>query len=158
MRQFAEETARLKATLPQELLEPLNHYEAIGDFHHPEYEAAMMEFYGRFICRLDLWPEPLMRSLNNLMSHLPGAEIEEHAQLSPHIATPFNPVFKGVWQSRLAAHEVNNAISESIAWFRERGAPFAFWWIDPGATTTDLGARLQAQGFAPVGRKVAVHR
>jgi proline-specific peptidase len=69
LRQFAEETARLKATLPQEVLEPLNHYEAIGDFHHPEYEAAMMEFYGRFICRLDPWPEPLMRSLNNLMSN-----------------------------------------------------------------------------------------
>jgi hypothetical protein len=33
------------------------------------------------------------------MSHLPGAELQEHAQLSRHFATPFNPMFKGVWQS-----------------------------------------------------------
>jgi proline-specific peptidase len=66
LRQVAEETARLKATLPKEVLDTLNRYEATGDFHNPEYEEAMMEFYKRFVCRLDPWPEPLMRSLNNL--------------------------------------------------------------------------------------------
>jgi hypothetical protein len=28
-----------------------------------------MAFYTRFVCRLDPWPEPLMRTLNNVMSN-----------------------------------------------------------------------------------------
>jgi proline-specific peptidase len=69
LRQFAEETARLKATLPQEVQDRLNRYEAVDDIHNPEYEEAMMAFYTRFVCRLDPWPEPLMRTLNNFMSN-----------------------------------------------------------------------------------------
>ena len=69
LRQVAEETACLKATLPQEVLNTLNRYEAVGDYHNPEYEKVMMEFYKRFLCRLDPWPESLMRSLNNLTSN-----------------------------------------------------------------------------------------
>jgi ribosomal protein S18 acetylase RimI-like enzyme len=83
------------------------------------------------------------------MSHLPGAELHEQAGLSRHIAPPFNPMFKGVWQCRLDGHEVEGAIDECVAWLRQRGAPFAFWWVDPQATPVDLGARLQAHGFAP---------
>lgn len=83
------------------------------------------------------------------MGHLPGAEIEELAHVSRHNAAPFNPMFKGIWQSRLEAHELDDAIGESIAWLKRHSAPFAFWWIDPGATPADLGTRLQAYGFAP---------
>jgi hypothetical protein len=39
------------------------------------------------------------------MSHLPDAEIEEHAHLAHHVALPFNLMFKGVWRSRLADDE-----------------------------------------------------
>jgi len=67
--QVARETARLKAQLPLEVLETLQRYEAVGDFHHPVYEAAMMEFYTRYLCRLDPWPDSLTRSLNNLTSN-----------------------------------------------------------------------------------------
>ena len=69
LRQVAEETARLKATLPQQVLDTLHRYEAVGDYHNPEYESVMMEFYTRFVCRLDPWPEPLMRTLNNLTNN-----------------------------------------------------------------------------------------
>lgn len=69
LRQVDEETAHLKATLPQEVLDTLNRYEAVGDYHNPEYETAMMEFYKRFVCRRDPWPEPLLRSLNNMTSN-----------------------------------------------------------------------------------------
>ncbi len=68
-RQFAEETARLKATLPASVLDILHRYEAVGDYHNPEYEEATMAFYTRFVCRLDPWPEPLMRTLTNVMSN-----------------------------------------------------------------------------------------
>jgi proline-specific peptidase len=62
----ARETARLKAGLPREVLQTMERYEASGDLHHPEYEAAVMEFYKRHLCRLDPWPDSLMRTGKNL--------------------------------------------------------------------------------------------
>ncbi len=64
--QFVAEAERLKAALPPEAYETMLRYEASGEFHHPEYEAAVMEFYRRHLCRLDPFPEPLLRSMNNL--------------------------------------------------------------------------------------------
>ncbi len=64
--QVAEETARLKSTLPDAVQEVLRRYEAVGDYHHPDYEAAMMEFYRRFVCRMDPWPDALMRSFQKM--------------------------------------------------------------------------------------------
>jgi proline-specific peptidase len=63
--QFVAEAARLKAALPPAISHTLQHYEATGDFHHPDYEAAAWEFYKRHLCRLDPWPEPLRRSARN---------------------------------------------------------------------------------------------
>ncbi len=64
--QFVAEAERLKAALPPEVYETMLRYEASGEFHHPKYEAAVMEFYRRHLCRLDPLPEPLLRSVNNL--------------------------------------------------------------------------------------------
>jgi proline iminopeptidase len=63
--QFVAEAARLKAALPPALAHTLQRYEAAGEFHHPDYEAAVLEFYKRHLCRLDPWPEPLKRSVHN---------------------------------------------------------------------------------------------
>jgi proline-specific peptidase len=63
------EAGWLKAALPRDVLAVLERHEASGDYHHPEYESAMMEFYRRHICRLDPWPDPLLRTFNNLISH-----------------------------------------------------------------------------------------
>lgn len=81
------------------------------------------------------------------MSHLPGAEIEEKPSLSRHFAFPFNPMYKGVWQTRLADGEADAVIAETVAWFKARNTPFAFWWVEPHATPADLGAQLQAKGW-----------
>lgn len=64
--QFVAETSRLKAVLPPAISQTLQHYEASGELHHPDYEAAVLEFYKRHLCRLDPWPEPLLRSVENL--------------------------------------------------------------------------------------------
>jgi proline-specific peptidase len=64
--QFVAEAARLKATLPPEVYQTMQYYEASGDLHHPDYEAAVLEFCRRHLCRLDPWPEPLLRSVRNL--------------------------------------------------------------------------------------------
>ncbi len=55
-----------KSTLPQSVLDTLNRYEVVGDYHNPEYEEAMMPYYSQFFCRLDPFPDPVMRSMNNL--------------------------------------------------------------------------------------------
>jgi proline-specific peptidase len=64
--QFIAETARLKAALPPEIYQTLQRYESQADYRHPDYEAAVLEFYKRHLCRLDPWPEPLLRSVENL--------------------------------------------------------------------------------------------
>jgi proline-specific peptidase len=64
--QFVAETKRLKAKLPSEVYETMQRYEASGDYHHPDYEEATLEFYRRHVCRSAEWPEPLLRSLDNL--------------------------------------------------------------------------------------------
>lgn len=83
------------------------------------------------------------------MAYLPGAELEQRQNLSRHVAFPGNPMFKGVWQTRLQDADVDNTILESIAWFRARQAPFFFWWLDPDAQPANLSERLQAHGFVP---------
>jgi len=64
--QFVAEAARLKAALPPEVYQTMQRHEASGDLHHPEYETAVLEFYKRHVCRLDPWPEPLLRTIRNL--------------------------------------------------------------------------------------------
>ena len=38
----------------------------MDDYHNPKYEEAVMEFYKRHLCRMDVWPDCLMRTVNNL--------------------------------------------------------------------------------------------
>jgi proline-specific peptidase len=64
--QFVTEAATLKAALPPDIAQILQRYEAAGDLQHPEYEAAVLEFYKRHLCRLDPWPEPMLRSGRNI--------------------------------------------------------------------------------------------
>jgi proline-specific peptidase len=66
--QFVAEAMKLKAALPPAIAQTLQRYEATGDLEHPEYEAAVMEFYKRHLCRLDPWPEPMLRSGINIDS------------------------------------------------------------------------------------------
>ena len=64
--QFGCEAGTLISELPREMAETMRRLEAEGDFENPEFEAGMMEFYKRHLCRLDPWPAPIMRSLENL--------------------------------------------------------------------------------------------
>jgi ribosomal protein S18 acetylase RimI-like enzyme len=82
-----------------------------------------------------------------MASHLPGGELERLPGLIRHHTAPTNPMFKGVWATRLDSADVDAAIDETIAWFRARNAPHFFWWTGPGTTPPDLGARLQARGL-----------
>ncbi|HKH12629.1 MAG TPA: proline iminopeptidase-family hydrolase [Rubrobacter sp.] len=66
IRQFVAEAERLKAALPPDVYETMLRHEAAGELHHPDYEAAALEFYNRHVCRLDPWPEPMLRTIENL--------------------------------------------------------------------------------------------
>lgn len=57
------EQKRLVRQLPSKTQAILRKYAARGEFQHPEYEAAMMQFYRRHVCRLRPWPEELVSSL-----------------------------------------------------------------------------------------------
>lgn len=62
MPRFAAATKALRATLPAQVRTVLDRHEAAGSTDSEEYEQAVMEFYGRFVCRLNPWPDVLMRT------------------------------------------------------------------------------------------------
>jgi proline-specific peptidase len=64
--QFVREAERLKSELPTEMYAVMQRCEASGDLLDPAYEAAVLEFYRRHLCRMDPWPDPMYRSIQNL--------------------------------------------------------------------------------------------
>ncbi|MFX1681116.1 proline iminopeptidase-family hydrolase [Mitsuaria sp. CC2] len=68
MQAYLKHVNHLKETLlPAPLLARLNALEAARDFDNPEYEQIILEhLYTKIICRLDPWPDALMRSFKHL--------------------------------------------------------------------------------------------
>jgi L-proline amide hydrolase len=60
------EITRLRAELPAEVEATLRKHEEAGTTGDPEYEEAMMVFYRRHVCRVDPWPDWLMRTFEAL--------------------------------------------------------------------------------------------
>lgn len=58
---WVEEANRLRADLPPDVQETLLRHEAEGTTDTPEYEAAVMVFYERHLCRVP-WPECMTRA------------------------------------------------------------------------------------------------
>jgi len=69
MPQLQQELKRLKSELPKETIATLDRFEAKGDFHHPEYRTAVVEFYKRHVCRLPAMPDYLLRTTANLKNN-----------------------------------------------------------------------------------------
>jgi hypothetical protein len=88
-------------------------------------------------------------ALFRAMSRLDGGELVETAGLSRHHAFPANPMFKGAWNCRLERDALDGAIEETVGWLGERDAPFAFWWLGPGAEPDGIRAALRARGLEP---------
>lgn len=57
------EMHRLVRRLPPRTQATLRRYAARGEYHHPDYEAAALEFYRRHVCRLWPWPADVTASL-----------------------------------------------------------------------------------------------
>ena len=57
----------LRQQLPPDIIRLLEKYEAAGDYEAPEYEQTLLKhIYTKHLCRLDPWPEPLVRMFRNL--------------------------------------------------------------------------------------------
>lgn len=81
------------------------------------------------------------------MQVLPGCEVVEGERLSYHHAFPENPMFRGVWRTRLSEAEIESTIDEAIDWFEQRNAKNFFWWTDSQTQPAELPERLLNRGF-----------
>jgi proline iminopeptidase len=59
---WMEDAARLRKTLPPDIQETLAHHEAAGTTNTLRYRAATMQYYHRYMCRMEPWPEQMNRS------------------------------------------------------------------------------------------------
>ncbi len=62
---LVDELNRLREALGPEAIAMMHRHEAEGTLDHPEYEAAITILNYRHVCRLDDWPAPLKRSLDD---------------------------------------------------------------------------------------------
>src|SRR5919106_2471162 len=81
--------------------------------------------------------EENMFAMFRSMSEVLNGEIEEKPQLSRYHAWPSSPIFKGAYRTNLTANEADQAIVETIAWFKNRNAPFIFWWTGNDTQPSD---------------------
>jgi proline-specific peptidase len=72
--QYINEMNKLKAGLPVATYQMIKQYEAMQAFDHPQYQAAYFEFLKRHMCRLDSWPDVLVRTTANI-NNFPGYKI-----------------------------------------------------------------------------------
>lgn len=64
---YAAYNSILRSQLRPTLLDTLAVYEDAGDYHNPVYqELVFNEYYTKHLCRLDPWPEPVLRSMGHL--------------------------------------------------------------------------------------------
>lgn len=62
---WMKDMERYRKSLPTEVQMTLGEHESNNTTDSDEYQEASMEFYQRYLCRLDPWPEPLERTLAN---------------------------------------------------------------------------------------------
>ena len=67
--QWVEETGKLRAKLPSDVQAVLDRHEAAGTTDDPEYEEAATEFYKRHVCRVEPWPDCVLRSFQFIAEH-----------------------------------------------------------------------------------------
>ncbi|MGN7471692.1 proline iminopeptidase-family hydrolase [Brevibacillus sp. SAFN-007a] len=59
---WKEDADRLIARLPKEVQQTIAQHEEQGTTDSQEYQRAIKEFYARYVCRLEPWPEVLAES------------------------------------------------------------------------------------------------
>ena len=163
---WMEETARLRAALPRDVVEIMERHEAAGTWDDPEYVAAVDVFNERHLCRVVPFPEPVARSFAKLAANptvyrTMNGPNEFHVvgtlkdwDISPHLGAVEGPVL-------LTSGRHDEATPRQVELIAER-IPQADWVIfeqsghcahaeEPGrymAVLADFLARAEA-GLAP---------
>ncbi len=57
---------KMLKTLPEDIQRIVEESEAKGDFDNPDYLAAMDLFYVNFLCRLDPWPDSILKAFDTM--------------------------------------------------------------------------------------------
>ncbi len=65
MPHLISELERLRGALGSETIAMMQRHEAQGTINHPEYMAAITLLNYRHVCRLEEWPAPVKRSLDD---------------------------------------------------------------------------------------------
>lgn len=64
---YVTSISELRQQLPPDIIQTLEKYEATGDYTAPEYEDLIFKrIYTKHLCRVDPWPEPLVRMFRHL--------------------------------------------------------------------------------------------
>jgi len=63
---WARDTRELVAALPEDSRGAIEQSEATGDFAAESYQAAMLSFYRKHLCRLDPWPDSMQRTFEKM--------------------------------------------------------------------------------------------
>lgn len=66
MTHWVSEANRLRAALPPDVAQALQQHEDAGTTDDPAYGAAVDVFYRRHLCRLETWPDELVRTTEAL--------------------------------------------------------------------------------------------
>lgn len=66
MKLWLDEANRLRTLLPADVQDTLTRHEVAGSTDSPEYEAAMLRFYERHLCRITPFPDGLQRTFAQL--------------------------------------------------------------------------------------------
>ena len=63
---WLEDAETLKRTLPESVQAAIAKHESAGTFDSPEYQSAVMEYYKRYLCRRDPWPDDVNKTFAGL--------------------------------------------------------------------------------------------
>jgi proline iminopeptidase len=63
---WIEDAETLKKTLPESVQAVIAKHESVGTFDSPEYQAAMTDYYKRYLCRRDPLPDDVNKTLAEL--------------------------------------------------------------------------------------------
>jgi L-proline amide hydrolase len=66
---WVSEANRLRADLPQDVQETLTRHEEAGTTEDPEYEAAVLVFYQRHVCRVVPMPDCVVRTFEQIAAN-----------------------------------------------------------------------------------------